>query len=171
MASTRRVRLGGFDATIFNLGALAGSKLTAAVAAALTAAGDIAKGEVYRNITRSDHSYSQLRAMDHPYASRHGSIRVHSGETHVVHSHSGRMAASLQGGLVRSGRSPLYRIDFGSAPPPYVRHVIMGTRVMSSRDVLYESIAAPHMQPALMRAFVRVMGAQLRSRAGLRFDV
>lgn len=169
MSGTRRVRLVGFDATIFNLGAIAGSRLTAAVEAALTAAGDIAKGEVYRNITRSDHSYSQLRALDHPYARRHGSINIHSGEEHVVHTHTGRMAASLKGGLVRGGKNPLYRIDFGSAPPPYVRHVVMGTRVMLPRDVLLDSVSAPHMQPVLMRAFVRVMGAQFRSQAGLRF--
>ena len=166
-----RVRLSGFDATVFNLGALAGPLMNAAVAKALAAVGDIAVAECYRNLTRTDHTLAQLRSLDHPYAKRHGSIQIHPTEPHVVHTHSGKMAASLRGQIVqgRTTRSTVYRVDFGASPEPYVKWVVRGTKVMLGRDVLYQSINAPHMRVPYMRAFVRVMGAELRSRAGLRF--
>ena len=172
MASTRLI---GFDATIFNLRGLDKRVAKDAAALAMGAAGALALGEAYRNVTRGDHSLAQLRSLGHPYAQRHGSIRIHAGETHVVHSHTGRMAASLKGavkfraGGAGGGSRPYYQLGWPDSAPPYVRWVVEGTKIMLGRDVLWASVSAPHMRVAMMRAFVTVMGKELRTQAGIRF--
>jgi len=171
MASTRLI---GFDATVFNLKGLDKRLAKDAVALAMGSAGAIALAEAYRNVTRGDHSIAQLRSLGHPYAERHGSIRIHAGETHVVHSHTGKMAAALKGSVkFRAGGSggsrPYYLLGWPDTAPRYVRWVVEGTKIMIGRDVLWASVSAPHMRVAMMRAFVVVMGKELRTQAGIRF--
>jgi hypothetical protein len=172
MSNTRLI---GFDATIFNLRGLEKRVARDAAGLAMGAAGALALGEAYRNVTRSDHSLAQLRSLGHPYAKRHGSIRVHTSETHVVHSQSGSMAAALKGqvkfraGGAGGGARPYYLLGWPDSAPRYVRWVVEGTRIMLGRDVLWASVSAPHMRVAMMRAFVTVMGKELRTQAGIRF--
>jgi hypothetical protein len=170
-----RTRVVGIEATVFNLRQLADTAVRDAAGKAMAKAGEVAKAAAYANLTRSDHSLAQLRAMDHPYAKRHGSIGVHAGEEHVVHTRTGRMAAALQGEVkFRAGGSggsrPYYLLGWwGGGVPPHVKWVVEGTRVMLPRDVLWATVSAPHVRPAMLRAFVQVMGAELRTRAGIRF--
>lgn len=160
---------------LFNLRQMSGQKLSDATKAAVGAMGGVALAAVKRNVTRRDHTLDQLAAMGHPYARRHGSIRVHAGETHVVHSHSGRLASSLVGKAVRrsggrgGGAHWKYRIDFSKSPPRYVEHVIKGTKVMLGRDVLVATVYTTDMRKQMLRAVVTTLGAELRTQTGLRF--
>jgi len=157
----------------YNLRQLQGQQLEKATELALGEMGTVALDAVRRNVTRRDHTLAALAGMGHPYARRHGSIRVHAGETHVVHQHSGRLARSLHGQLVRrpggGGAHWKYRIDFSKGPPRYVEHVIKGTRVMLGRDVLGASVYTPTVRKGMFKAAVVVFGQQLRTGAGLRF--
>lgn len=170
-----KTRVVGIEATVINLRQLSDRVLREAAGRAMGKAGEVAKGAVYANLTRTDHTLAQLRRMDHPYAKRHGAIRVHPGETHVVHTHTGRMASALRGevkfraGGAGGGSRPFYRLGWWDNVPPHVRWVVEGTRVMLPRDVLWATVSAPHVRPAMLRAFVLVMGAELRTQAGIRF--
>lgn len=170
----KRTRVIGIQATVFNLQQLSDVTVRNAASKAMERAGQIAKGEVYRNLTRSDHTLKQLANLGHPYAKRHGSIQIHSGEQHVVHQHTGRMAATLEG-EVRFKQStsgvdrPYYLLGWWTNVLPHVRWVVEGTKVMLPRDVLWLTVSAPHVRPALLKEFVKVMGAEMRTQAGIRF--
>lgn len=165
----------GAGLVAFNLRQMSGPRLQAATRAAVKAMGEVGLDEVRANITRSDHSLKALARMGHPYARRHGSIRVHPQEPHVVHEQGGRMANSLEGKLVRrpggrgGGARDLYRIGFDRSPPAYVRHVVQGTKVMLGRDVIAASVYNPEVRKRMLRAVVTVMGKEMRTQAGLRF--
>jgi len=173
--AANRTRIVGIEATVFNLRQLSDRGVRDAAGKAMAKAGEVAKAAVYANVTRTDHTLAQLRSMDHPYAKRHGSIRIHAGETHVVHTHTGRMAAALKGevkfraGGAGGGARPYYLLGWWGNVPPYVKWVVEGTRIMLPRDVLWLTASAPHVRPAMLRAFVQVMGAELRTQAGIRF--
>jgi len=173
--AANRTRVVGIEATVINLRQLSDRVLRDAAGRAMGKAGEVAKGAVYANLTRTDHTLQQLRRMDHPYAKRHGTIRVHAGETHVVHTRTGRMAAALQGevkfraGGAGGGARPYYLLGWWANVPPHVSWVVEGTRKMLPRDVLWLTASAPHVRPQMLRAFVLVMGAELRTQAGIRF--
>jgi hypothetical protein len=171
----KRSRVVGIEATVFNLRELSNKYVNDAAAKAMEDAGYWAMGIVYLNLTSSDHSLSQLRKMGHPYAKRHGSISIHQPETHVVHEVSGRMAATLQGEVKfrasgnASVQRPYYQLGWWGSHPQHVKWVVEGTKAMIGRDVLWLTVSAPHVRPELLRRFVRVMGAELRTMGGLRF--
>lgn len=170
-----RTRIVGIEATVFKLRQMADRTVRAAAGKAMGKAGEVAKAAVYANLTRSDHTIRQLRSMGYPYARKHGSIQVHAGETHVVHTRTGSMAAALQGevkyraGGAGGGARPYYLLGWWGNVPPHVPWVVEGTRIMLPRDVLWLTVSAPHVRPAMLRAFVLVMGAELRTQTGIRF--
>jgi len=173
--ASKRTRVVGIEATVFNLRQLADTRVAAAAKKAMDNAGYHAKGLVYLNLTTGDHSLSQLRSMGHPYATRHGSIRIHAPETYKVHEVSGKMARALQGEVRERSRGgaggikPYYLLGWWGSYPPHVRWVVEGTKSMMARDVLWMTVSAPHVRPQLLRIFVNVMGAELRTQAGIRF--
>jgi hypothetical protein len=172
--AANRTRIVGIEATVLNLRQLSDRAVRDAAGKAMAKAGEVAKAAVYANVTRTDHTLAQLRAMDHPYAKRHGSIGIHAGENHVVHTQTGRMASALQGEVrFRAGGAgasrPYYLLGWWGNVPPHVKWVVEGTRIMLPRDVLWLTASAPHVRPAMLRAFVQVMGSEMRTQAGIRF--
>lgn len=169
-----KTRVVGIEATVINLRDLKDKFIRAAAGRALTKVGGVAMAAVYANLTRNDHSLAQLRRMDHPYAKRHGSINIHPSQPHVVHERTGLMAARLQGLLKfraggGGGSRPYYLVGWMVQVPTHAPWVVEGTRVMQGRDVLWWTVSDPALRPALLRAFVLVMGAELRTQAGIRF--
>ena len=164
-----RTRFKGFSSVAYNLSHIAGAKLDAATKAGMEGAGSLALEAVRKNVTRQDHSQASLDRLDNPYAKRHGSIRVHPNEQHVVHSQSGRMAASLEGKPISRRGKHGYRIGFGKGAPKWVPHVIIGTKVMLGRDVIGITTSSPAIRKKMMREMINVMGRDMRSQAGLRF--
>lgn len=170
-----RTRISGTSLVVYNLRQLGKDKLREITDAALRAMGQVAFDAAKSAVTATDHTLAQLAAMDHPYARRHGSIQVHPEHPNIVHTRSGRLAASLEGKLVRraggagGGAQSKYRVGFDKSPPPYTPHVIIGTKVMLGRDVLTTSIYTNATKMLMYRAAITTLGPVLRSQGGLRF--
>lgn len=164
----------GLNFVAFNLRQLQGPALQSAANAAVQALGEVAKDALVINSTRRDHTLRQLAALDHPYASRHGTITIHRDKPYVVHTHSGRMAASIDGKLIAapgaSGAANVkYKLGFTKGAPHYAKYVVQGTKVMHGRDVVRSTVLEKPVRKAMMQAVVRTFGAKLRTQAGLRF--
>ena len=135
----------------------------------MDAAGGIWHQKVKQNVSLRDHTLSQLAAMDHPYARRHGSIRVHQSRPYSVHSQSGKMLRSIKGKSVKSGKYPAFKVMTDLRTAPHARYVIQGTKVMLPRDVIWNTGLESGTRKEMMKAVVRALGKGLRSGAALRF--
>lgn len=142
---------------------------------ALLAGGKVLQAAVRQHLSITDHTLEDLRRMGHPYARRHGSIRVHSERPFMVHRQDGRMVNSTTleskaypGG---SGGGAKYhaRVGLDYGKQPYFRYVIQGTRVMLPRDTLYLTSQLPAVRTGMMKAVIKVLGAKLRTQATVRF--
>jgi len=100
---------------------------------------------VTRNISLTDHSPSDLAALDHPYASRHGSkgLQIHD-PYWSVHSQSGNLLRSKKSGTEKASvtggnlkASAFVGINDNGAP--YAIYIIYGTSKMIPRDFLENS--------------------------------
>jgi hypothetical protein len=163
----------------FTIVSLGNAKVSLAKAgeASVLAAGRLYYNIVRENISLRDHSLADLAALDHPYAKRHRTIRLHRGDTRggyiadgtsLVHRQSGDMRASLRGRLVARGRRAAYEVDFdGSAPN--ADDVLLGTPRMLPRDPLWQTSIAPQTIRDMRLEIVRTLGAKLRSQAVVRF--
>jgi hypothetical protein len=137
---------------------------------ALNAGGDALSAAIKKNITRKDHTLEQLAELDHPYASRHGQIQIHTSEPWVVHEQSGRMAAAMfQGPATSRSGQPSYEVGVDEQRAPHVRDVIQGTDVMLARDPLWQTALLPETQKEMMKSIVRYLGKEARSKLGVRF--
>lgn len=108
-------------------------------------AADRLRAGIRSNISLTDHSLADLSDMDHPYASRHGSIQVHGDKPWQVHTQSGRMLSAMVSGSekasVVSGRlssSAWAGVDEDGAP--HALHVEYGTSKMLPRPFLSGSL-------------------------------
>ena len=156
----------GFRLTILSIGKLG---LSAAVAgrAALQAAGAVLLDRTRRNTALKDHSLRRLARLDHPYARRHGKIQVHQDRPWLVHKRSGAFQAAMRGRLLSS---PLGYDVYAADTAPHVRKVILGTKVMLPRDVIWYTAHERATKVAMMRAVVTILGRGLRAKAAVRFD-
>lgn len=145
-----------------------------AAAMCVLAAGRELRDAAKQNISLTDHSLQDLADLDHPYARRHGAIRLHgSGSSSIaypssrVHKQSGRLLRSLQAAPTNNGLG--YRVGFDTAIAPHATFVVQGTKTMLPRDVLWHTAISPLVRKRMMTAIVRVLGKQLRSQGGVRF--
>lgn len=165
---------GALRVTILSLHKLGVSEQKAAVAAA-NAAGKVLETKIRQNMSLTDHSLASLAAMDHPYAKRHGSIRIHQrGSSSLVHpenrvhTQSGDLLRSITVGKAIS--RPHWRLWLDTGIAPHANYVVKyGTKTMFRRDVLWDTAQAPKVQKAMMKAVVRKLGKVLRTGASLRF--
>lgn len=162
--------VGSFQVVVGNLQAVASDD---AVIDALGAAlSSVLFAEVRTNISHTDHSLADLRRLDHPYARRHGSIKIHGDGQRVVHNQSGQLLSSLRVEKLPSANSPTgeaYAVWFDVGAAPHAAFVVQGTRYMLPRDVLWATTKDPRVRKNMMRAATRTLGAQLRSKANVRF--
>lgn len=164
------IEAGAFSATVGNLSRAADpdevvNELSAALAAVLYA-------EVTTNLSYTDHSLADLRRLDHPYARRHGKLSAHGGSHRVVHKRSGEMLASLRVQSLPSANSPTgeaWAVWFDIGASDHAKFVVLGTKYMLPRDVLWATCADPRVRREMMKATVRVLGKQLRTKANVRF--
>jgi hypothetical protein len=142
---------------------------------ALEAAGAVLKKAVRDHLSLTGKSLKDLAQMDHPYATRHGSIQINQQRPFMVHKRSGQMQGSvlLQTKAYPGGRGggAKYGVKVGLdyAKNRYFAYVIQGTRVMLPRDTIYLTSQLPEVQQGMMRAVVRVLGPEMRSQAPVRF--
>lgn len=164
---------GALSVVLFNMKQVGVTEKQAAIQA-VEAAGRVLRDLVKQNISLTDHSLADLAAEGHPYARRHGGIKIHQKGTKAltdpanrVHRQSGKLLSALKAGSTNRGLG--YRVELDPSVAPHAAHVILGTRVMLPRDVIWDTAAAPDVQKRMMRAMVGVLGKKLRTKGGIRF--
>tara|TARA_R110001599_G_C12081341_1_gene645132 strand:- start:222 stop:719 length:498 start_codon:yes stop_codon:yes gene_type:complete len=165
------MKITGLEASMKNLKGIEKLAFEKAGAQALRAAAIVLRKDLKANTSLRDHSLKQLAKLDHPYARRHGSISIHSPRSYKVHAQTGRMRSKAKFTKKGRGKKISYKIGFDYGAVPYARYVIQGTRVMLPRNTVYLTAMQPETRKAMMKAIVRVMGAELRTGAALRFGV
>ena len=136
---------------------------------AIIAGGRSYKTEVRRRINLRDHNQKDLDRMDNPYAKRHGSIRVHRKKPWQVHSQSQRMLNALQGRPITIGNAQGFEVTFDYNAAPHARMVIMGTKIMLPRDVLWRTAMDDITRTVMMKRIVKTIGKKLKTQLGVRF--
>lgn len=163
--------VGSFQVVVGNLQAAAsGDVVIDTLGAALA---EVLFAEVTANLSYTDHTPSDFRRLDHPYARRHGKILVHDGGNRVVHKQSGELLNSLRVEKLPSANSPTgeaYAVWFDVGAAPHAAFVVQGTRYMLPRDVLWAATKDPRVQKKMMRAATKALGPVLRSKANVRFS-
>lgn len=100
---------------------------------------------IVANASRTDHTLSDLKTVDHPFAKRHGSIQGSvlggdwSKKPFMIHSRKGNVASSIRYTIKRNNnsRQAIFHYRYSA---PYVKYVVKGTRVMFGRNVILETL-------------------------------
>lgn len=169
-----RVSVGSVNATLQALHQLPAQVLERAAAAALEQAGGVLGRECEATLSHTDHSLAQLAAggpgfPPHPYARRHGKIRIHPEQPHIVHKQSGELLRDgFHHGLAGSGDR--YHVWLDPAAVHHARWVMEGTRTMLGRDSLRATAGDARVQRLVMRAMVRQFGLIFRTQSMVRFN-
>lgn len=162
-----KVRIGTFTATATSL---RGVRLNtrAKRTAVLEAAGGVLFKAVKSNIGLRDHTLAELAALDHPYAKRHGRIRIHNEKPYMVHRQDGDLDRSLKGEVNRSAKN--YRVSFDTGIAPHADYVV-GAKpsAMIARDVLWLTAHEPTVTRGMMKAVIVQLGQVMRAQAIVRF--
>lgn len=162
-----RVKVGGVKAVVAAMDAMR-ARMAAAAPKVLEAGGKAYLGGVKAAAGMEDHSLAQLAALDHPYARRHGSIQEsklgHPGWW--VHKQTGTLFRSITGRMISPSRYEVFA-DTGKAP--HAAFVIQGTSVMFARDFIFIAGELRVVRRRIMRAMIRVLGKELRTKAHVRF--
>ena len=149
------------------------AKVNYAAIRSLEAAGDLLHKEIVNNASYTDHSLSRLKALDHPYAFRHGSIGIHGRKNYVVHKQGTRkwsknLHTGIKKRLIKSKREfHVYVLP----SHPYAKYVIQGTKArMLGRDFLWLTMNERKVKKRMMKAVVKVLGKEMRMQAVVRFN-
>jgi len=161
--------------------------------AAVNAAGAVLYKHALKAVGLRDHSLTELAQLGHPYARRHGAIRIHTDAPWQVHraptggltgaalaSKSKKVATHKQqtdklfkatygSPFTAPGGSPAYRVWFDTGKAPEAVDVTQGTKRMLPRDPLWITANLPDVRKEMMVAIVRKLGRDLRSKVGVRF--
>lgn len=165
------LNVGDFNVLVGNLGGLVDdltimNELGGALA-------EVLFDEVGVNVSYVDHTLADLRRLDHPYARRHGSIKTHGEDPNVVHTRSGEMYRSLKVEKLPSSNSvtgEAWTVWFDISASEHAKFVVLGTKYMLPRDVLWATTKDPRVQKRMMQAAVATLGKKLRTKANVRFS-
>lgn len=141
---------------------------TAARRLTLVAMGEALHQRVRANASLRDHTLRDLARLGHPYARRHGTIRIHRDRPYLVHTHTGQLLQSIRAEVLPT-TPERFGVWLDPTIAPHAAYVVLGTRVMLPRDLLMETALERQTQVAMMRAAVDVLGRQLRTGAAVRF--
>jgi hypothetical protein len=134
-----------------------------ATEAAVRQAGLVFERAVRFAITAKDHSLDDLAEMGHPYARRHGSIQIHSGDgggwladgRNIVHQQSGALSSGLKTTFTRAGSASTFVIELDSSDP-VVEYVMRGTSSMLPRDPIGSAADGPRTRLEVDEAVIAV---------------
>ena len=141
---------------------------------ALEAGGAVLREAVRQQLSITTYSLAALARKGHPYADRHGSIKIHQQRPFMVHKQGGAMVKSttleVKGYPGGSGGGAKYgaRVGLDYGKQRYFKYVIEGTKIMLPRDTLYQTSQLPEVRTGMMQAVVKVMGAELRTQSTIR---
>lgn len=161
-----RVSAGAINAAVVDLGNV-GKRLRPAVMQGLQAAGEELYRAVDDNLAATCHTQADLDRLDNPYAKRHGSIRIHPERPYLVHQQTGRGRRSLRRQLMPM--QDFFEVWLDLSAAPHMERVIQGTKVMLPRDTLWLTAGQRATRKAMLTAFVRVLGKELKTKAMVRF--
>jgi len=123
---------------------------------------------VKQNMSLTDHSLADLADKDHPYARRHGSIKIHQGTsstladtTNYIHKQSGELLRALKG--EKKTNQIRYRVSVdpsaakNESGKPYAKFVLEtdGTKIMFGRPLLAATANTPQVQSELKDGVLR----------------
>ena len=163
---------GSLRAVIFRLdGKKRGIKKASLIA--LERMGEILYEEILKNMSRTDYSLRDLDNMGNPYAKKkYGSIQVHKDKPYVIHKqgtkNSLNLTSALKKKMIKSRAT--YEIKLDHRKVPYAKYVILGTRVMFGRSVLWQTGAQKMTRRKMMKEAIKVVGKEARLKAGVRFS-
>ena len=164
-----KLNTGSLNFTIVQLGNQKVSMRQAAEVA-VGAAGAVLYTETRRALRHRCHSLDDLRRLDHPYARRHGKIRIHQRNSWWVHTHSGRLLSAHKGQMFKTrSQEPGYQVWLDTTVAEYARFLVLGTRWMLPRDPLWVVANLEGTRKKMMQRIVSHLGRKLRSQAALRF--
>lgn len=161
-----RLDIGSVKATIVGLDSTFGK---VAMSKAIIEGGMFIQAEIRRNINVTDHTLADLRRLGHPYAKRHGRIRVHPERPWLVHRQGGSLLGSLRRKTIRRVGMSKVQIWLDTTKAPHARYVVMGSQHMLGRNVLWNTATDARVRRETMRVIVKVLGKDLKSKAGIRF--
>jgi hypothetical protein len=154
-----------------------GKTVTVAASAAARDGGSELFAVIQQNMSLKDHTLADLAEMDHPYAKRHGSIKIHntggSGLLHPefrVHTHSGKLLRSLKRQrLQREPGAHTFRIFADEAVADYAAYVLNpeGTKKMFGRNVFADAAASPDTRAKIDVAVMNALKGRL-AKVGVR---
>lgn len=141
------------DLALKRLGSVPGSVRSSAYNASRNA-GKFLRQQVIESLSADDHSLDDLADMDHPYARRHGGLRLSHPDRggmirdgrHTVHSQTGRLSRSVRTAndrITTLTGGPGFRLWVDLAAAPYFRAIVEGSSTMLPRDPLWETATGP----------------------------
>ena len=125
--------------------------------------GQMAYDQILAAVSSRDLGPSDFRAMDHPYARRHGSIAVNPGKEYTIHQQTGRLRNSLAKRIVKKfggaggGQNHFAQVGFIDNPPHYMNYVVEGTRVMLPRDPINATVESREFKKQIKKAAARII--------------
>jgi hypothetical protein len=169
-SASTTVDIGSVRATLIALEHTTGD-MESAARAALAAGAKELLAAARKVLSVTDHTSKDLAALGHPYAVRHGKIMIHRQAPWKVHTHTGRLLRALKDAAYDVGDAPAHMVYLDASDAPYVRAIIAGTDTMLPRDPLWTGTALqPAVQKRVMRSIVKVLGKELRTKMGVRFE-
>tara|TARA_B100001093_G_scaffold2600_1_gene2648 strand:+ start:23511 stop:24035 length:525 start_codon:yes stop_codon:yes gene_type:complete len=169
------IRFPEMGTTLKDIDKFGSKKASKAKKKALQNAGAVLKIAIQQHLSLTTYTLADLERMDHPYAKRHGSIKVHPSRPFVVHQRSTKMRNSVTseskwraGGYGGGGGwGQLVGLDYGKEK--YFKYVIEGTNKMLPRNTVFMVSQLKSVRKGMMMAVVQTLGRQLRTKATVRF--
>jgi len=167
-----RIEAGSLKATFAAFGNMRVSEPKAARRAAIAAGRVLRKEARASGALRDGHTPAWMASVDHPYAKRHGSIQesVLGHEGWKVHYQTGQLLSAIRGKISAKGKRASYDVFVDTGKASYAKYIIQGTKFMFPRDFIWLTATDPEVRRLMMRAMVRVMGKELRTKGSGRFS-
>ena len=171
MTPIMTLNMGAVQATLIALQHSTGD-VEEAGRAALAAGAQVLLKAARKVLALTDHKPVDLARLDHPYAVRHGRILIHKSTPWKVHTQSGALLRALKDAAYDAQTGPAHMVYLDASQAPHALYVVQGTRNMLPRDPLWTGTALqPPVQRATMQAVIKVLGKELRTKLGVRFEV
>jgi len=84
-----------------------------------------------------------------------------------VHTQTGTLLGATKGRMA-STSPPRYRLEVDKSVAPHATDVIMGTKIMLGRDVVWDTATAKGTRVSMLKAAIRLLGKGLKTKAALR---
>ena len=141
---------------------------------AVKEAGDALQAQIIKNLSYTTYTLNDLRRKDHPYARRHGSIKVHPSNPYV-HQRSRKMRNATfsriawHAGGYGGGGNWTCQVGIDVSQQRYFRYVIEGTKVMLPRNVVSETAEQKAIRDTMSKIMIENFMSRLRAkmRSGL----